>query len=77
MCKDKTRKELLTPMGAELLWTGMRSWGGGNDAKFGEKRMFWKLEVGDKKGEEAKGREIRGRGEGLAMDIDFYLRNFL
>ena len=36
--------------------------GGGNDAKFGEKWRFRKLAVGDKKGEEAEGRERREGG---------------
>ena len=33
-----------------------------NDDKFGEKRIFGKLAVGDKKGEEVEGRERRGGG---------------
>ena len=64
---------------------------GENNTKFGEKRRFGNLAVGNKKGKEAEGRERRGGGggrnlegrgrgsgnEGLAMDVNFYQREIL
>ena len=63
----------------------------GGPAKFGEKRSFGKLGVGDKNGKESEGRERRGGGGlggstlnggkgglgNLAMGADFYQRGVL
>ena len=62
-------------LGARLTVDGYGVMVGANEETFGEKRRFGKLAVGDKKGEEAEGRERRGGG--LAMDANFYQRDFL
>ena len=47
-------------LGAGLTIDGYGVMVGANKATFGKKRRFGKLAVGDKKGEEAEGRERRG-----------------
>ena len=52
---------------------------GENVDKFGEKRRFGKLAVGNKKNGEAEGRETRWGGDkdGIAMGASFYQRDVL
>ena len=55
-------------MGAGLTVDEGRVMRGENNAKFGEKRRFEKLAVGDKKGEEAERRERREGEGGRTLD---------
>ena len=55
-------------MGAGLTVDEGRVLRGENNAKFGEKKRFEKLAVGDKKGEEAERRERREGGGGRTLN---------
>ena len=55
-------------MGAGLTLDKGRGMRRENNSKFGKKRSFEKLAVGDKKGEEVERREIREGGGGRTLD---------
>ena len=62
----KARKELLTFLGVGINMDRDGVMRGTDNVKFGGKRRFGKMVVGDKKGKEAEGEGIKGRQEGDA-----------